>query len=366
MATTRRVLALLLCLTATLGVARAQQPAEMIDSLSAIHNFGTIAEERGTVSHSFTLHNVSDQQMVILRVNTDCGCTTPSYDRTAVAPGDSIPILITYNPLNRPGSFVKYTRVYTSVNPSKPIKLTIKGNVATLGRPIPTNARYQQEIGALQVSNLFLDFPLQPAGEENTIRLMLNNPTGQPLEVSLDTLPSFLSSSISQATLAAYEPEEIFLTAHTDGSVAPGIHKGWIGITVRTQDGEPNLSGGVMVRLVMPPHFDKGAAAPLADLKTYQRLTDLAPEETLYEGVVTLKNDGKAPMHVYSAESNTAFLTILNYPETIAPGESSEIRYRLNLEGADRSRGALKANFDLLLNDPNAPLRNVLIVIPKR
>ena len=362
---TRRLLALLLSLTATLGVVRAQQRVEMIDSLSAIHNFGTIAEERGMVSHSFTLHNVSDQQMVILRVNTDCGCTTPTYDRTAVAPGDSIPILITYNPLNRPGSFVKYTRVYTSVDPSKPIKLTIKGNVATLGRQIPTNASYQQEIGALQVSNLFLDFPLQPAGEENTIRLMLNNPTGNPLEVSLDTLPSFLSSSISQATLAAYEPEEIFLTAHTDGSVAPGIHKGWIGISVRTQDSELALSGGVMVRLVMPPHFDKGGAAPLADLKTYQRLTDLSPQATVYEGAVALKNDGKAPMHIYSAESNTAFLTISDYPKTIAPGESGEIHYRLNLEGADRLHGALKANFDLLLNDPNAPLRNVLIVIPK-
>lgn len=121
-----------------------------------------------------------------------------------------------------------------------------------------------------------------------------------------------------------------------------------------------------MVRLVMPPHFDKGAAAPLADLKTYQRLTDLSPEATVYEGAVALKNDGKAPMHIYSAESNTAFLTILEYPETIAPGERAEIRYRLNLEEVDLSRGALKANFDLLLNDPNAPLRNVLIVIPKR
>ena len=57
---TRRLLALLLSLTATLGVVRAQQRVEMIDSLSAIHNFGTIAEERGMVSHSFTLHNVSD------------------------------------------------------------------------------------------------------------------------------------------------------------------------------------------------------------------------------------------------------------------------------------------------------------------
>ena len=359
------MVALLLCLATTLCVVRAQQRGEMIDSLSAIHNFGTIAEERGTVSHSFTLHNVSDQQMVILRVNTDCGCTTPTYDRTAVAPGDSIPILITYNPLNRPGSFVKYTRVYTSVDPSKPVKLTIKGNVATLGRPTPMSARYQQEIGALQVSNLFLDFPLQPAGAENTIRLMLNNPTGQPLEVSLDTLPSFLTSSLRHATLAAYEPEEIFLTAHTDGSVAPGIHKGWIGITVRTQDGEPDLSGGVMVRLVMPPSFVKDAAAPIAELKTYQRLTDIALEETVYEGTVALKNDGDAPMHIYSAESNTAFLTISDYPETIAPGASGEIRYQLKLEGEDRARGALKANFDLLLNDPNAPLRNVLIVIPK-
>ena len=195
---------------------------------------------------------------------------------------------------------------------------------------------------------------------------MLNNPTGQPLEVALDTIPSFLKSSLRHVTLAAYEPEEIFLTAHNDGSIAPGIHKGWIGITVHTQNGESDLSGGVMVRLVMPPSFVKGAPTPRADLNTYQRLTDLAPEDQVYEGAVALKNDGEAPMQLYSVESNTAFLTILDYPKTIAPGASADIRYQLKLEDVDRSRRALKANFDLLLNDPNAPLRNVLIVVPKR
>lgn len=362
---TRRLLALLVCLTAALSLLCAQQRGEMIDSLSAIHNFGTIAEERGSVSHSFTLTNVSDQPMVILRVNTDCGCTTPTYDRTAVAPGDSIPIQITFNPLNRPGSFVKYTRVYTSIDPNKPVKLTIKGNVATLGRPTPASALYQQQIGPLEVSNVYLDFPLQPAGDENTIRLMLNNPTGTPLEVSLDTLPDFLTSSVAHATLAAYEPEEIFLTAHTDGSVPPGIHRGWIGITVHSNDGDPDLSGGVMVRLVMPPHFDREAPAALADLQTYMRLTDLEPGTKEYNGTVSLKNDGEAPLRLYSVESNTPFLTISDFPETIAPGERAEIHYQLNLEGVDRSRGAVKENFDLLLNDPNAPLRNVLIVLPK-
>ena len=43
---TRRMVALLLCLATTLCVVRAQRRGEMIDSLSAIHNFGTIAEER--------------------------------------------------------------------------------------------------------------------------------------------------------------------------------------------------------------------------------------------------------------------------------------------------------------------------------
>lgn len=363
---TRRWTVLLLCLLATLSVLRGQQSEPMIDSLSAIHNFGTIAEERGDVSHSFVLKNVSDKPMVILRVNTDCGCTTPAYDRTAVAPGDSIPILISFNPLNRPGSFVKYTRVYTSIAPNKPVKLTIKGNVATFGKPTPTSALYQQQIGPLQVSNVYLDFPLQPSGAENTIRLMLNNPTGKPLEVSLDTIPSFLSTSVRQATLAAYEPEEIFLTAHTDGSVAPGIHKGWIAISVHSGDDEKVLTGGVMVRLVMPPHFAKGEPAPRAELQTYQRITDVTSEQTNYEGKVSIKNQGDAPMHLYSVESNTAFLTISDYPTTIAPGERGEIHYQLSLEGLNLSGKAHKANFDLLLNDPNAPLRNVLLVIPKQ
>lgn len=356
---------LLICLCSTVYILRSQHKMEMIDSLSAIHNFGTIAEERGTVSHSFVLKNVSDHPMIILRVNTDCGCTTPAYDRTAVAPGDSIQIHITFNPLNRAGSFVKYTRVYTSVEPNKPIKLTIKGNVATLGKATPTSSLYQQQIGPLEVSNVYLDFPLQPAGAENVIRLMFNNPTGTPLDVSLDTIPPFLTSSVRHATLAEYEPEEIFLTAHTDGSVPPGIHEGWIGISVHPSGGGDVLSGGVMVRLMMPPRFVKGEPEALAELKTYVRLNDVPTDQRVYDGTLPLTNVGKSPLHLYSVVSNTPFLTIVYYPESVSPGENAEVRYRLYLEGVDRSRSAVKANFHLLMNDPNAPLRNVLIVIPK-
>ena len=70
-------------------------------------DFGTIREEQGRVSHTFTGENRSERPVVILDVVTSCGCTVPQFSRKPVLPGEKTQITVTFDPANRPGTFSK-------------------------------------------------------------------------------------------------------------------------------------------------------------------------------------------------------------------------------------------------------------------
>lgn len=93
------------------------------------HNFGTIKEQGGPVSHEFEFVNTGNGKLVIISVGTECGCTRPEYPKNPISPGKKGKIKVTYNPLGRPGGFTKVVTVKTNGQPKK-TRLKIKGTVA--------------------------------------------------------------------------------------------------------------------------------------------------------------------------------------------------------------------------------------------
>jgi hypothetical protein len=108
------------------GLAFAQKPA--MEFQKTEHNFGTIMEEIGAVTTQFTFKNTGDAPIIIQRVSSSCGCTTPSYTRQPILPGKEGTISAQYSTVRRPGTFNKTIRVYTNI-PDTVYVLTIKGNV---------------------------------------------------------------------------------------------------------------------------------------------------------------------------------------------------------------------------------------------
>ncbi|HAI74633.1 MAG TPA: DUF1573 domain-containing protein [Microscillaceae bacterium] len=100
-----------------------------------LHNFGEIAEETGVVTHSFRFKNTGDVVLQIDSVVPSCGCTTPSWTRGAIAPGQNGEILASYDPTNRPGDFTKYLTVYANTQ-QKIVQLVIQGKVNPRPRTI--------------------------------------------------------------------------------------------------------------------------------------------------------------------------------------------------------------------------------------
>lgn len=98
------------------GFAQAQQPKQgaVITAKESEHDFGVIKEANGKVSHTFVIKNTGTAPLVLTRVVAACGCTTPEYSTEPIAPGKEGKILVTFNPLGRPGPFVKTIAVYSN------------------------------------------------------------------------------------------------------------------------------------------------------------------------------------------------------------------------------------------------------------
>ena len=72
----KKVCLLVTCLFLCGGIVFAQKPKVEFKKME--HNFGTIKEEAGAVTTQFEFTNKGYAPLVIHRVSSSCGCTTPS------------------------------------------------------------------------------------------------------------------------------------------------------------------------------------------------------------------------------------------------------------------------------------------------
>lgn len=120
----KKVILLIVNILAFTGVISAQ--GVVFETLK--WDFGTIEEEGGVVTCRFNYRNDDEKPAVIHDIMTSCGCTTPEYSRKPLMKGESAYIEITFDPMYRPGKFIKDIYVYVS-SEQQPIELQIVGFV---------------------------------------------------------------------------------------------------------------------------------------------------------------------------------------------------------------------------------------------
>jgi len=117
-------------LTAALAISAGANAAEpMAEAPVLVHDFGTIPENGGPVSHEFEILNVGDEPLMIINASASCGCTRPAFPKKPISPGKKDKIKVTYLPAGRPGEFNKTVTVKTNARKSKKITFKIKGFV---------------------------------------------------------------------------------------------------------------------------------------------------------------------------------------------------------------------------------------------
>ncbi len=92
-------------------------------------DFGKI-NEGDVVNHSFNFKNTGTANLIITDVRASCGCTSPSWPKEIIKPGNSNTIIVKYNSDGRKGKFNKGVTVYCNAYPNTAI-LKIQGEVLT-------------------------------------------------------------------------------------------------------------------------------------------------------------------------------------------------------------------------------------------
>ncbi|KGL52454.1 hypothetical protein HQ29_05965 [Porphyromonas canoris] len=123
------IIAVLTLFVGSQTVSAQETKRAIIEAPSPTHDFGKIKEKDGSVKHDFVIINKGTAPLVITKVMSSCGCTTPKYSQEPIAPGKSSVITVVYDPTNRVYPFVKTVSVYSNGKDGAPLILTIKGVV---------------------------------------------------------------------------------------------------------------------------------------------------------------------------------------------------------------------------------------------
>lgn len=102
--------------------ATAPEPPEILQLKEGSYDFGKIPQGK-PVYHYFEVTNTGKEAFKIDNIQTSCGCTTPEWDREAIAPGASTAIKVGYNAAAE-GYFEKYITIMYNQTGTKQIKIT--------------------------------------------------------------------------------------------------------------------------------------------------------------------------------------------------------------------------------------------------
>lgn len=102
--------------------------APVFEFMEESFDFGSDIIDGEKKTHTFEFTNTGNSPLIIEKVKASCGCTTPNWPKTPIAPGEVGEITATYNSKGRPGKFNKVIRITS--NAATPTKvLYIKGEV---------------------------------------------------------------------------------------------------------------------------------------------------------------------------------------------------------------------------------------------
>lgn len=117
---------LLLALTVSAGAQVATNAPDPLQVKELSFDFGKIPQGK-PVYHIFEITNTGTTELKLDDVHATCGCTTPEWNRDAIAPGATVAIKVGYNAASE-GPFEKPITIIYNTNQLTKI-ITIKGNV---------------------------------------------------------------------------------------------------------------------------------------------------------------------------------------------------------------------------------------------
>ena len=353
-------IAFMLVLAAMVAVAQGQKPVMSFEVTD--HDFGQVKEEGGPISHEFEFTNTGNAPVIISNVRASCGCTTPSWTKDPVAPGEKGKVVAQYNPNNRPGAFRKSITITSNADPSNQV-LYIKGSVQP--KPKTPQDDFPTAMGKVRVKYRSLNMGKVLTKEPTSRTFDVFNDSDEPVTFSTNVVtPGHISVDIEPQTLQPKQKGAITVTYDaTDAVERKRLGFSTDRIRLFTdEEGEDNLKEFTVMATV-EEYFE-----PLTEqqLKTAPKLSFTSKSHNFgtisQDDKVTTEfeftNTGKSELNIRATKANCGCTVSTPNKEILAPGESSKISVTFNPRGR---RGKQQKTVTIFSNDPSDPTQQVTI-----
>ncbi len=333
-----------------------QEPESDLSFETDIWDFGTIREEDGPVSHTFRFTNTGNKPVVIERVAVSCGCTTPSYSRRPVMPGEESEIGITFDPEMRPGRFAKTVTILSGRGRNRNV-LKVKGVVTP--RPRTAEEDYPFALaGGLRADMLHRGFGYVSHGEVKSMVINVVNTSGKTL--LLDTVWATKSGLLRVDFPRALGPEEkaaVTLTYDLRGSGRYGMLSDRVYLLA---DGvRPSLPVNATAVAVDDFTGTESDSAPRADISpVFHDFGENVGTRSLKKRFAIV-NTGRSPLHVraISMEENTS--TDLMPGIELQPGGKTVFEVVFRPQGSPGT--PVFGGIRVITDDPQHPMREIRV-----
>lgn len=319
------------------------------------HNFGRIMEAGGVVSHRFIFENSGESPLVINKVRTTCGCTTPKWTRNTVAPGEMGFVEVQFNPKGRKGSFHKTVQIQSTAKNSN-MFLTIDGNVVqTLEQE-----KLKQNIGELKVKADHVNMGFLYKGTFGTEHLIIANPTDHSLNVEFKDVPEYIKLTVKPEVLEPGEYGQIEVKYYPDQLNDWDMILDKIKLILNNKVAKEQLVISANIR----EDFSKFTPEQLEvapkvifeqDIFRYDTITSDKSIECKFK----IRNEGQSDLIIRAVKPSCGCTAVKPEKSVLAPGESTYINSEFFPKGRS---GDIRNSITVITNDPKQHKKHLIML----
>jgi len=346
-------LCMALCAVAMMG----QEPVITFEKTE--HDFGKINESDGRVSTVFKFKNEGMAPLVLSNVRASCGCTTPTWTKEPIEPGQTGSITVTYNPNGRPGRFQK-TVTITS-NASEPTKkVYIKGEV--IPKPAKPANKYTVKMGNISLNTKLIDLGTVTCGELKSGEVEYANLTEENHIVELATThPNYVGNEITLSTVKPNDTGKFIFVLDSKASKMYGPFEEYAYVVV---DEKPELDDEhkITIKANIVEDFsnmtlEQKQNAPIIETLSEQTANKIVAGKAV-KFYFNIKNIGIDPLEIRRIYTNEKCFTI-KAPRTIKSGKKGLVTVEIDTKGMEP--GSYTREVTIISNDYLNPIKRVRI-----
>jgi hypothetical protein len=346
----------------TLGLSLHGQTGTKFNKL--IHDFGNVKEEEDSVTTIFSFKNTSSKPIIIVKVETSCGCTKPRYSNDSIMPGDTGFVKAIYETRGRSGSFYKNLFVHFN-NDAYYQSLAIKGNVIPEANLANKPAEFTTTYSNLAFTNTIASFPNLLNTQKQEYKIKVYNYMGYPIRIhEVKSMPDYVTLDLGDSLIDV--EDTLTITVKVDGSKMHEFGDQTRPISLQTDDPGSQLKF-LYVRTNLKEDFSKFSNkdlknAPKIHMDTMGPINfgkHSAGEKVSYTIKVT--NNGKKDLNIRKIVPSCSCVTFSIGKQVLKAGESVNLVF--TLDTVNQMKAELIKYVTMVTNDPSRPEIKIKLTI---